>query len=110
MTSFKVPSFQDRAALAKQAKQKALEKLKAKPQVDEATLAERKAARLAREAAEAEERAARRAADAAARVEREARRLEAATAVAAEPPALSEADKKAARDARYAARKKRVKR
>ena len=80
MASYKEPSFKDRAALSAQAKQAALEKLKAKPPIDPAVAAERAAARAVKEAAEAQK------------------------SVRAE---LSEAEKKAARDARYAARKKR---
>src|SRR3546814_14554022 len=57
MALFKDPGFQERAANAAKAKQKALDRLRAKPPVDEAILAERNAARLAREAAEAEKRA-----------------------------------------------------
>ena len=56
MTAYKAPDFNERTALARQAKQKALDKLRAKPAPTEAELAERKAARLEREAAEAEKR------------------------------------------------------
>ncbi len=62
MAAYKNPTFQERAALAAEAKQKALEKLKARPPIDPAVLAERQAARLAREAKEAEARAAKKAA------------------------------------------------
>jgi hypothetical protein len=106
MAAFKVPTFQERTALAQAAKQKALDKLKAKPPIDPAILAERNAARLAREAAEAEARTAKRAAWEQEKAEKLALAAERAAAKAAEP-ALTEADKKAARDARYAARKKR---
>ena len=100
MASYKDPSFQERTALAKQAREKALKQLAAKPAADDALIAQRQAARLAREAAEAEKSAARRAAI----VQAKADKL--AAAQVPEKPGLSEAELKAARDARYAARKK----
>jgi hypothetical protein len=51
MTSYRPPDFNERTALSRQAKQKALEKLRAKPAATEEELAERKAARLARQGA-----------------------------------------------------------
>lgn len=114
MPPYKAPSFQDRIALADKAKKAALEKLKARPKVDEAELAERRAARLAREEAQALERAqalreraeAKAAADAeAARIAEEARQAAAEKAARLAP--LTAAEMKAARDARYAARKAR---
>ena len=94
-------SFQDRAAQAAQAKQKALEQLRAKPPLDEKAAAERLAASETREAAKAEKAAT-----------KKAERAEAATAVkagaeakAAAAAPKSEAELKAARDARYAKRK-----
>ena len=53
--AYKEPTFQDRAALAAQAKQKAIEKLKAKPPVDPAVAAARAAAREAKKGKELEE-------------------------------------------------------
>jgi septal ring factor EnvC (AmiA/AmiB activator) len=94
MKSYKDPSFQDRVGRAADAKQKALDNLRSKPPVDEKIVAERQAARLKRETAEAEKRAARKAAESAAK--------EAAVATAP-----TEAERKLARDARYAARKNR---
>ncbi len=111
---FKDPSFQDRTAAAGKAKQKALDQLKAKPPVDEALLAQRREAREVRERASADEHAAKREAAAAAKAEKaatKAAKLEEAEAAAAlkaerlKPP--SAAEMKAARDARYAARKAR---
>ena len=102
--SYKDPSFQDRAASAAQAKQKALDRLKAKPPVDDAVIAERQAARLAREAAQAEKRAAKKTAEQQAKAEKAA---QAEQAKAAEVAAPTEEERKAARDARYAARKNR---
>ena len=105
MKSYKDPSFQDRLGRANAAKQKALEQLKAKPSVDEKVLAERREAAAAREAAEAEKRAARQAAKQ--QAEAEAAAARAASEAAKAAPALTEAEKKALRDQRYAARKSR---
>lgn len=121
MPAFTPPTFQDRQAAAQQAKQKALDKLKAKPPVDEAVLAERRQVREAKDQALAAERAAKAEALAAAKAEKaaakaaklaaeEAARIEAEAAAALKnvrltPP--SAAEMKAARDARYAARKAR---
>jgi hypothetical protein len=109
MASYKEPSFKDRAALSAQAKQAALEKLKAKPPVDPAVVAERAAARAAKEEAEAQKRAEKKAAMEQAKLDKiakaEAARIEAEQAVAKSQ--MTEAEKKAARDARYAARKAR---
>src|SRR3546814_12205743 len=85
MSAYKDPSFQERTALARQARQKALDQLKAKPPADEAVLAERNAARIAREQAKADERAATRAARDLAKAEEKARAIEAAKASV--PPA-----------------------
>ena len=112
MAGFKIPTFQDRLKSAGDAKQKALDKLKAKPPVDEADMAERRAAWEAKEQALAEERAKKAAALAAAKAEKAAAKAaeiaaaEAAAALKAarlKPP--TPAEMKAARDARYAARK-----
>ncbi|MEA1015612.1 DUF6481 family protein [Sphingomonas sp. LY54] len=114
VASFKDPSFQDRVASAKKAKQTALDQLKAKPPVDEALMAERRQARESREQVLAEERAAKAEANAAAKAEKAAIKAagiaeaEAAAALkAARLKPASAADMKAARDARYAARKAR---
>jgi hypothetical protein len=101
MKSYKDPSFQDRVARAAEARQKALDALRAKPPVDEKVLAERQAARLKREAEEAEKRSAKKAAA------DEASAVQAADEAAAAVAPPTEAERKAARDARYAARKKR---
>lgn len=105
MASYRDPAFQDRVAAAAAAKQRALEQLKAKPPVDPAILAERLAAREAREAIEAEKRAEKLALK---KAEAEAKAARAAEAAAAAfVPEPTEAERKAARDLRYAARKKR---
>lgn len=53
MAAYKPQTFQERAALSAKAKEAALEKLRNRPQVDEAVLAERIAAAEAKEAARA---------------------------------------------------------
>ncbi|MEP7222302.1 MAG: DUF6481 family protein [Novosphingobium sp.] len=107
MAGYKEPSFQDRVTAAAQAREKALAKLKAKPPVDPAELARLNEARLAKEAAAAEKRAAIKAERETAKAEAdalaEAERL-AALALIKSPDEI-EAERKAARDARYAARK-----
>ena len=104
MKSYKEPSFQDRVGRAAEAKQRALDNLRSKPPLDERIVAERQAARLKRETQEAEKRASKKAAEQAAR---EAKAADAAAKLAAIPAPLTEAEKKLARDARYAARKNR---
>lgn len=106
--SYKDPGFNDRIASAAKAKQAALDKLKAKPPIDEAAVAARLAARAAKEAADAEKRIAKiaeREREAAEKAER--KRLAAEEEAAKIKPELTEAEKKAIRDARYAARKQR---
>src|SRR5439155_19341902 len=104
MKSYKEPSFQDRTARAAEAKQKALDNLRSKPPVDERVVAERQAARLQRDAAAAEKRAARNAAEQAAK---DAKAKEEEARLASIPVPRTEAEKKLARDARYATRKNR---
>jgi hypothetical protein len=60
MSSYKPPTFQERAAVAAKAKQVALDRLRIKIPIDEETVAARQAARVAREAADAEKMEARR--------------------------------------------------
>ena len=103
MKSYKDPSFQDRVGRAAEAKQKALDNLRSKPPMDEAVVAERLAARVRREAEQAEKRAAKKAA---AQSAKDAK-AQAAAEIAAVPEPPTEAEKKLARDARYAARKNR---
>ena len=104
MPSFKQPTFQERTALAAKAKQAALEKLRAKPPVDEAVLAERRAAAQAREAAQVKAREEKRAAIALEKAQKDALKAQEAVTSAG----LSEEEQKAIRDAKYAARKNRV--
>jgi hypothetical protein len=101
-------SFEDRTARAKAAREKALKLLADRPPVDEALVAQRQAARLAKEAAAAEKSAARKAAlaeEKAAAAQAKADKLAASQAPAIVLPTAAEL--KAARDERYAARKKR---
>jgi hypothetical protein len=94
-------TFQDRAAQAAEARQKALEQYRSRPPVDEKAAAERIAAGRERDAARAEMAAAKKA-------ERQEAANAATTAAAAKAAAAapkSEAELKAARDARYAKRK-----
>jgi uncharacterized protein DUF6481 len=102
MRSYKGPSFQDRIGSAAEAKKKALDNLRSKPPLDEKRVAERQAARLEREAAAAAKRTARKWADQAATDSKAAEQAATAAAASALP---TEAERKAARDARYAARK-----
>lgn len=92
--------------MARQAREKALQRLKDKPPVDEAVLAERKAAREAKEKAAEEKSAARKAALEQVKADKLAAAEAAAeAAMVPEKPKPSEEELKAARDARYAARK-----
>jgi Family of unknown function (DUF6481) len=97
MRAYQDPSYQDRVGRAADAKRKALEQLRARPAVDPAVLAERQAARVARD----EQRAAAKAA----RAEAKAQAVDASPNVATTTPPPTEEERKAARDARYAARK-----
>ena len=112
MPSFQQPSFQDRVALAGQAKQKAIDRLKARPRVDALQLAEQRNAWEVRQKDLAESRAAKAEAKAVAKAEKASKKAaevaaaqEAAALKAARLTPTSAADMKAARDARYAARK-----
>ena len=114
MRSFKDPSFQDRVASANKAKQKALDQLRAKPPVDEARMATLRQEREERERAMEGEWAAKAQEKVAAKAEKVS--IKAAELAAAEAAAALKAarlkpstpeEMKAARDARYAARKAR---
>ena len=112
MKAYKNPNFQDRVGQAAEAKKAALERLRTKAPVDEKVVEERRAARAAKEAAEAERRAAKKAAEDAAKAAKAeakaAAEAEAAAAAAAKMIKVPTAQElKAARDARYAARKMR---
>jgi hypothetical protein len=107
MAGYKEPGFQDRITAAAKAREDALNKLKSKPPVDPAVLAER-----VRLQAEAEERARLRAearqAEKVAKAEaKAAAKLAEQAKIVPARPEPTEAERKAARDARYAARKAR---
>jgi hypothetical protein len=105
MTSFKQPSFQERVGQAADAKEKALEQLRLRPEPDEKMVAQRKAAGEQRQAAQVEKANAKKAAaETAAEAAAESKAKAAAKAAA---PVPTEAERKAARDVRYAARKAR---
>jgi hypothetical protein len=109
---FKEPSFADRQAAAQNARKSILDKFKAKPGPDDPEVLKKAAERQAQATARAEAQKLREAA----RVEKLAREAEHAAHVAAEAQRLQaekeaaeialKAEQKAARDARYAARKK----
>jgi hypothetical protein len=110
MRGYKAPGFQDRTAAARDAKQKALDQLRDKPPVDPAEQAERLANRLAKEQAARERREAAVREREAARLAKRAEAVQQAAAIAEVPAkaaTLTDAERKAARDARYAARKAR---
>ncbi|TRD11925.1 hypothetical protein FGU71_08705 [Erythrobacter insulae] len=108
MKGFKEPSHQDRIAAASKAKNKVLAKLKAVPKPDEAELAAMAARREQREAkAEAKRAAAREARLEKQRLAQEKRAAAKQERAKTDAPKRSEAELKAARDARYAARKAR---
>lgn len=112
MAAYKSPDFAERTAMARAAKQSALDKLRSKPAPDPAAVAQRQAAAVAREAAAAERRIARQvlvdqAKAAKLAVKEAARKQKDAEARRPEAPQPMEPDLKAARDARYAARKAR---
>lgn len=116
MALFNDPSFQDRVEAARKAKQKALDQLKAKPPADEALMAARRQAHEAKERALQEARIAKAQQRTAAKAEKASNKAaelaaaEAAAALAARLKPSSPEEMKAARDARYAARKARSKR
>jgi hypothetical protein len=104
MAGFKDLDFNERRASAQKAREAALAKLKARPPISEEELAQRRADQEAREAALAEKRNA--AAQARLKAEEDAKSAKAA-AVTPSPAGPTEAERKAARDSKYAARKKR---
>ena len=112
MSGFKGDKFDDRLSTAAKAKQAALEKFRTKPKPNDPAVIEQLAARaaiaVARDTRLAERKAAKEAEDRAREEERIAREAEAARLAAekAIQDAALELQRKAARDARYAARKK----
>ncbi|WP_397603615.1 DUF6481 family protein [Sphingorhabdus sp.] len=102
MSSYKEPSFQERAALANKAKLDAVNRLRAKPKLDEATLAARRAAAEAREQAQTQARAEK---IAARELEKAAKLERAQMSVEPDVPTKTDEERKLERDAKYAARK-----
>lgn len=115
MKGYREPGFQDRASASAKAKTIALAKLKAAPMKDEAEVAARVARQAEREAKEQAKRDAVRAAKEQAllaeQAKAEAAQQEAAAAaqeaIEAQAAVPTEEERKAERDARYAARKNR---
>jgi hypothetical protein len=108
MKGFKAPSFQDRAAASSQAKANALAQMKAVPRPNAAEMAKRAARGVERE--ELNEKKATKAREARKDKQRltdEKRAHAKAEKLKADQPKRTEAELKAARDARYAARKSR---
>jgi hypothetical protein len=111
MSGFKEPSFADRQKAAQEARKSILEKFRAKPGLDDPAVIQRQAEREAQAAERAKAKQLRDSAKAEKKI-RDAEAAEQATAqlarekeeAAAKEVAL-EAERKAARDARYAARK-----
>ena len=105
MSGFKEPSFADRQKAAQQAKKDILNKFRSQPGVDDPAVIQRRAEREAQAAERAKAKLAREAAKA----EQKIRDAEAAAQAAAQLAREKEeaVAREAARDARYAARKKR---
>ncbi len=109
MKRYKAPDFQERIAAAAQARNGALAQLRAKPPVDEAVQAERAARHAAEQAATQEKhRLARLAANELKAAKRALAAEKAAQSLPPQKPELTEAERKAERDARYLARKSRA--
>jgi hypothetical protein len=108
MKRYKEPDFQERIAAATSARDGVLARLRAKPPIDEADLAARVARQAVTDAAAQEKQAAARLAANERKAAKRAKAAEKAAQATASPvPELSEAERKAARDARYLARKNR---
>jgi hypothetical protein len=111
MSGFKEPSFADRQKAAQEARKNILNKFKSQPGLDDPEVAKRRAEREAQAAERAKAKVAREAAKAEQKVREEQAAAEAVALIAREREealareAALEAEKKAARDARYAARK-----
>ncbi len=104
MKSYKDPPLHDRLGRAAEAKRKALEQLRARPPIDENAAAERQAMRLARDVAKEERRAALKTTE---QLKADETVRDAGPQALAAPPVPTETERKAIRDARYAARKSR---
>jgi hypothetical protein len=102
--TYKEPDFRDRVSRASEAKSKALAQLRSRPPKDESVIAARLERSQLREEATAAKRAGR---NAAAQVAKDEKAAASTKKKAAAKPLPTEAERKAARDARYAARKNR---
>ena len=115
MPAFKTPDFNERAAASKAAKQQLLQQYRNRPEPDPVEVARKRANREARETARSERQAAKLADIERAKAEAErvavaadaAAIAQAEAAKAKQPKVPTAAELKAARDARYAARKAR---
>ena len=109
MKAYHGGTYQERVGRAAAAKQKALDLLKARPAADETALAARREAALARETAQAGKRAAKLAERDEAAAHKAARADEAAVRAEENEGGriATDEERKAMRDARYAARKSR---
>jgi len=113
MSGFKEPSFADRQKAAQQARQNILNKFRSQPGLDDPAVMQRQAEREAQAADRAKAKQAREAEKAEKKLREAEAAAQAAAAIAREKEeaaakeAALEAERKAARDARYAARKKR---
>lgn len=107
MSSYKEPSFQDRSALAKKAKQAALDQLRAKQPLDASVLTERLEAARDREVAQSKARDEKNAARDLEKAEKRHRAEQNALPDGIDPTPTDE-ERKSARDEKYAARKGRA--
>lgn len=107
MFGYKEPSLQDRQAVARAAKEKALAKLRARPAVDPAEMAQRLERQAQKDQALAANRAEAQAAKAAAIAAKKQAAAEKAAQDLVEARPLTAEEQKAARDKRYADRKAR---
>jgi hypothetical protein len=111
MSGFKEPSFADRQKAAQEARQNILNKFRSAPGADDPAVAQRRAEREAQAAERAKAKLARDAAKAEQKIREAEAAAEAAAALVREKEEAAarevalEAERKAARDARYAARK-----
>jgi hypothetical protein len=115
MSGFKEPSFADRQKAAQEARKNILNKFRSQPGPDDPAVKQRQAEREAKAAERAEAKLAREAVKAEQKRREEEAAAEAAVQLAREKEEAAarevalEAERKAARDARYAARKKKRK-
>jgi hypothetical protein len=113
MSGFKEPSFADRQKAAQEARKNILDKFRSQPGADDPTVVQRRAEREAQAAERAKSKLTREAAKAEQKLRDAETAVQAAAQLAREKEEASareaalESERKAARDARYAARKRR---